>query len=474
MSKDLPPLWKHQKEGIEKASGLLGFAWFFEVGTGKSRTFLEILKKHINKDKRLPPTLIFAPVIALENWKQEILKFTNVHEKRIIILSGPCPKRRHDVNAARIKFSNRFIAITNYEGIVSSKDYFHSLLDWGPKIVVCDESHKIKTHNSKRTKLATQICDKAMYKYLLSGTPITNSPMDIFAQYRALDGGKTFGRNFFIFRQNYFYDKNYAMPKDRHFPEWVIREGSLESMNRLIYRKAMSAMKSECLDLPPLIVKTVFVELSFQQRKLYDEMKTHFITYLSDDAVVAELAITKALRLQQIITGFIKTDKGEIKSFKTPRVEALRELLEEIVPSHKVIVWCVFKENYKQAAEVCEKLKIKYVEVHGGIPNQKKYEGVEAFNTNPEVRVLIGHPGSAGIAINLVAASYSIYFSRNFSLEQDIQSEGRNYRGGSEIHNKITRINLVTKDSIDELIDKALKDKMEVSEKLLTMMKEEL
>jgi len=469
----LPPLWEHQKEGIRRAVAVDNFAWFFDPGCGKTRTFLEVLKDLTQRYGYLPSTMIFAPVIALENWKQEILKFTPIRETMIIVLSGPCKKRIHMVNEARIKFGGNFIAITNYEGVVANKDFFHALLDWTPQVIVLDESQKIKTYNSKRTKLVSQICDKAKHKYLLTGTPVTNSPMDIFSQYRALDGGKTFGRSFFIFRANYFYDKNHRIAK-LDFPDFVIREGALEDMNRLIYVKAMRAKKSECLDLPPLIKKTIFVELSPDQKRMYKEMKQHFITYLDEEEMVAELAVTKAMRLAQIVTGHIKTDKGKIKSFPTPRGNALKELLEEITPSHKVIVWACFIENYTQIAEICIKLGIKYVEVHGNISNKQKYIAVDEFEKDESVRVLIGHPGSAGIAINLVAASYSIYFSRNFSLEQDIQSEARNHRGGSERHDKITRINIVAKETIDELIDKALENKMQVSEDLLTMLRREL
>jgi len=347
-------------------------------------------------------------------------------------------------------------------------------MKWKPRVLIVDESHKVKTHNSKRTKNTVKLADEAEFKYLLTGTPVLNSPMDLYSQYLVLDGGETFGRNYYLFRQTFFYDMNFGMPKDKYFPNWVIRENAVEEINRLIYKKAMRAIKSECLDLPPFICKKVVVELSPEQKRMYNEMKENFITFLDKEAVTAELALTKALRLMQITTGFAKTDKGEIIRMNTPRKAALQEVLEEITPGHKVIVWCVFKENYEQCIEVCNKLKVRYVEAHGSIAQKKKFDAVNKFETDSTVRVFIGHPGALGIGINLISASYAVYYSRNFSLEQDIQSEARNYRGGSHIHKNITRIDIVAKDTIDELVATALDNKMKISEEVLKDWKEKL
>ena len=134
---------------------------------------------------------------------------------------------------------------------------------------------------------------------------------------------------------------------------------------------------------------------------------------------------------------------------------------------HKIIIWAVFKDNYSAIRKVLEKDGINYVEIHGGITGKKKFEAVDAFNTDDSVRVIIGHPGSGGIGINLVAASHAIFYSRGFSLEHDLQAEARNYRGGSEQHDQITRIDLIAKDTIDERILEALEEKKKTAETVL-------
>ena len=185
-------------------------------------------------------------------------------------------------------------------------------------------------------------------------------------------------------------------------------------------------------------------------------------------AVVAQLAITKALRLMQIASGFAKTEEGiEIEISDNPKIEALSEILDEITDEHKVIVWASFHENYRQLRELCTKRKLEFVELHGGITTKQKEANMEAFENNRKVRVCIANPAAAGIGVNLVQASYSVFFSRNFSLEHDLQAESRNYRGGSEIHEKVTRIDLVAEDTIDEQALDAIANKQNIADIIL-------
>ncbi len=467
------PLWQHQLDAIALANNLPEFALFFDMGTGKTRTTIEILRHKYNLSDQILKTLILCPLIVTQNWPAEFLKFSKIPEHEVCVLNGTQTKRLELLEKSRAH-----IFIMNYEGLLM-EPLFSKLISWGVEILVCDESQKLKNITAKRTKKAILLAEKTSHRYLLSGTPILNSPMDIFSQYRILDNGKTFGKNFYIFRGQYFYDKNSGMPAQKHFPDWKIKSGAVDSMNKLIYTKAMRVKKEDCLDLPPLVKQTILTELAPTQQRLYAQMKKDFITFVQNmgkmEASVATLAITKALRLLQIVSGFIKTEDGnEITLADTPKLAALKELLEELAPNHKVLVWAVFKENYVQIKRICEEAGIGYVEVHGGISEKQKFEAVENFNQDEKLRVFIGHPGSGGIGINLVAASYSIFYSRNFSLEQDVQAEARNYRGGSEIHTKVTRIDLVVKDTIDELVQISLANKVEIGELMLRSLASQL
>lgn len=467
------PLWEHQKQGIKRGIEQTDFAFFFQVGTGKSRTAIEVLRSHYNTHRRIMMTFIFCPVIIVDNWKREILKFSKTPESYIHCLSGSIKDRIKILNEKKAG-----IYITNYDALTSN-DFARAVLSLHPEILILDEAHRCKNIQAKRTKQLIQISKdmqlrkqngKPIYRYLLTGTPILNSQIDIFSQFLILDGGETFGSNFYAFRASYFYDKNAAMPKSRYFPNWVPIPTKQDELSLKIGNKSMNAQKKDCLDLPPLIKQNIYVEMGKEQKRVYDEMKKDFITYLNDSACVANLAITKALRLQQVLSGYIPLEDGTVYEFKeNPRLDALKELLSDIAPHHKIIVWSVFRHSYAQIAKVCEELKLKYVEVTGDTPTKEKIKNVDAFNNDHDVRVYISNPQASGLGITLTASSYSIYYSRNFSLENDIQSEARNYRAGSERHDKVTRINIICPNSLDSLISESLEEKQNLADKILRL-----
>jgi SNF2 family DNA or RNA helicase len=490
---DNRPLWNHQKLGVQRAREIPNLALFFEMGCGKSRTTIEILRERYAKEKRLMRTLILGPVIVLKNWQNEFGMYSKIQPHDVVVLSGPGKRRcktflEYAQDPKTMTLTRGRIFITNYEAM--EMDELTKLIkDWQPEILVCDESHRLKNPQSVRAKRVVELLgehielvgDKKVLKrkvkhvYELTGTPILNSAMDIFMQYRILDSGRTFGVNFFEFRGRFFEDLNAGMPSQKHFPKWLPRPETYEALNSRIYDKAMRVLKKDCLDLPPLVKQKVFVELGADQKRMYEEMKNEYITWVKSHentseprAVVAQMALTKALRLQQIASGYAKTEDGaEVKIKNNPRLDTLGELLDELTPSHKVIIWATFHENYRQIAQLCKEKKIEYVELHGGISLTEKNRAVDRFRQDETCRVIIANQGAAGIGINLVEASYSIFYSRNFSLEHDLQAESRNYRGGSEVHKKVTRIDLVASETIDELILEALAAKQNIAEQVL-------
>jgi SNF2 family DNA or RNA helicase len=342
------------------------------------------------------------------------------------------------------------------------------LLEWKPEIVIGDEFHRTKEPTAKRSRAMQALGRTALHRYGLTGTAILKSPMDIFGEWLFLDNGETFGTNFFAFRATYFQDKNAGMPKHIHFPNWQPRLDCIDKLKEVIASKAHTAKKEDVLDLPPLIKNRVWVQLTKEQLKHYRALKEEFVTWLNEqDAVVASTALVKSLRLLQLTSGFLKTDGDEEIDFKSnPKAKALKELLENL-GDEKVIVWCCFKRNYTMVKRVCTELGLQFVECHGEISNNKKFENVDLFNNDPRFRVFVGHPGSLGIGINLVAAKYMIYYSRGYSLEHDIQSEARNYRAGSEIHDSVIRYDIVVQNTIDEACLQALDAKQEMGLRLL-------
>jgi SNF2 family DNA or RNA helicase len=360
---------------------------------------------------------------------------------------------------------------------MQTKALHDDLMDWKPDIIIADESQRLKNPKAKRTKLAVMLADQAMYKYILSGTPILNNAMDIFSQFAFLDGGETFGRNFFVFRAKYFEDKNAGMPTQKYFPNWQPKFSTEKLINDMVYKKAFRVTKDECLDLPPLLRQNIEVELGQEQKKAYDELANDLITFINDKACTAPLAIVKSLRLQQVISGFYKAenDEGIGRQFaENPRLEALKELLELYADDHKIIIWACFRDNYVPIQLICTDLGLQHRVLVGGMTDKNREEAIQLFQNDPKIRVLIANQQAAGLGVNLTASDISIYYSRNFSLEADLQSEARNHRGGSERHKTITRIDLVASETIDEKILGSLKNKKNIAENILSFLKTNL
>jgi len=517
--------WKHQERAFELAPGKPGFALFWEMGLGKTYGAIQLLRRRMNEEKQILRSIIFTPPLVVPQWKEEWLKFTKIPASKITLLQGSQKER---VSAFLKGSAEGRIFVTNYEALLM-KDLFHAMKLWLPQELIFDECHRLKNPTAQRSKLAYELANPWDQKakrplprprvLILSGSPILNSPLDIFMQVKVMLGGwptlhpkykehlaarSYFTRmanvseadlarikwagdifsgqlvdNFFVFRAMYFRDRNAGLPKDRYFPDWrpatVERDGfdAIGELQEILSHISVRATKKESLDLPDEVPVIHRVGLTKEQARVYGQMKKDLVAYVTEtQACSASLAIVKALRLMQIASGFVSTegvgdeaDRADIRFPDTPKDEALIELLEEIAPHSKVLVWAVWQENYGQLRKIFEKLGLGYVEAHGQISDAKKREAVEQFKTDPSKRIFLGHPGSGGIGINLVNAPYSIFYSRTHSLEHYLQARARNHRGGQT--EKVTHYDLVCHQTIDELVLEKLAQKASMSDTLL-------
>ncbi len=300
--------------------------------------------------------------------------------------------------------------------------------------------------------------------------------MDIFMQFKILDQGKTFGLNYFAFRAKYFVDKNASWAgKQKHFPLWIPREDTrLDLMNK-IRQKAHVVETKDCMELPPYVEVTEYLEMGKNQKKAYEQMRDYFMTFIEenmDKPALATIAPVKALRLLQIAAGHVTQEDGTLATFENPKLDRLMEHLEELTPEHKVIVWTVFKHDIACITTELKARGIKFVSLSGLDNIQEKQASVDAFQKDPTVRVFVGNDRSGSTGINLTQASYSIRYSNSFNLGNYLQSIARNYRGGSQIHERIVNINLSMKDSIDEAVTKSLLAKEDIGKNLVNYIKE--
>lgn len=459
-----------QLVAIENSDKWKDMAIFADMGTGKSGAMVNILRRRFMEAQRVRRTLILSPLVTLYNWKNEFDIHSNIPQDRIHVIHGDSKAKLKKFEKA-VSHNNQCILITNYEAL-TSKTVLPVLQAWAPEILVLDESHMCKNHKTTRSKNALLLALKADHRYIMTGTPMTNKAHDLYMQFKILDNGETLGNSFYAFQQYYMYDENARWAhKDNHFPKWVLRPDKEEELNKKIYSKGIRVLKSECLDLPPLINEVYPVPLSRSQEKYYKQMERDLVAFLEEGkegTAVAQTAMTKALRLMQIVTGHVKTDAGEIIEIEdNPRLHALEELISALHEQHKVIVWCSFRQDYKIIGRMLSRLKVKHVFITGDMSLDQKRESMDSFNNDTETRVVVANRRAGGIGVNLVAADYSIVYSRNFSLEEELQSNDRNYRGGSQIHEKIVRINLCATGTIDEAATRALMEKKMTSDRVL-------
>jgi len=466
-----PYAW--QLEAITKSQTIKNLALFAEMGTGKSCALVNILRTEYYKHNALVNTLIVTPLVTLQNWKREILLHSAVKEEDIIVLGGTGQKKLDTLVKAE---STPKIIVMNYESLLV-RGVLDQLMHMKFNILVCDESHMFKSHATQRFKALLKLSEDIHYRkgrvFIMTGSPILNSPMDVWAQYRVLDNGETFGRNFYSFRAKYFYDENVKWSnKQNYFPRFVPDKNLFPELQYKIYNKALRVLKSECLDLPPLVKVKVPVNLSGTQKKAYNDMSKTFVAELKENVfATASIALVKALRLMQICCGHIGDEDGKVHTLSNPKLPIVKEYLEELTPNHKVILWCCFKHDYHVLSELCKEMGIKFCCLTGEQSVDEKNESIDNFNNDKDYRVIIANRKAGGIGVNLTSADYSIVYSRNFSLADELQSEARNYRGGSEVHEKITKIDLYVEDTIEEVALNALLNKEDVAQNILEKIK---
>lgn len=479
-------LWAHQKEAIARAKNLPYYALHFEAGTGKTRTAIEIMKDRYNTVRRIQRTLILCPPIVIQNWREEWLKYTKIERKQVVCLTGTGVQRLKTFMANK---DNGVVFVTNYESLLM-KPLYEALKEWQPEITVHDESHRTKNPGGKMAKALDELVNKFCKPTLrlnLTGTAILNTPMDLFMQFKVMMGGfptlesLVTGKhitNYWQFVKLYFEDKNARWKgSENYFPNWQPKPSTSDLFGRLLASVSMSVNKADCLDLPDEVDVTIPVPLTKEQRNDYDKFEKDMVLNIDGNNYTADIAMVKALRLMQITSGFISglsaPDASEAQPIKyeykdTNREKALHDLLEDICKEKgkKVLVWAVWKHNYEVIKKVCDKLGIRWVECNGTVTAAAKERARTDFINDPEIQVWIGHPYSGGIGVNLIIAPYTVWYSRNFSLEQYEQAKARNYRGGQT--EKVTHYHLVAQDTIEPEIVEALQNKKNISDLIMS------
>lgn len=454
----------HQIKAVEKARGQKNLALFYEAGTGKTGTIARILAEDFNAHKRIRKTLIFAPLTVCKQWAPEIGKFTKIPQERIFALTDAGAKRAKRLGEI-IESKKPAIIVTNYES-VQIKAFYELLLKYSPEIIVLDESHRLKDSQAKRSKAIYPLCQAADRRFLLTGTPVPNSLLDLFGQYKALDPS-VLGSGFWSFRSRYFFDRNAG--RQFSFPDWTPHPWAAKEIGEKLKETSLQVTRKECLDLPPLTLIPVPCEMSVSQKKAYEEMKKDFVTEVKGMIMSSEFEMVKTLRMQQILAGFVQPDEkpDPVWMPDVPRLDSLLEQVEAI-GNQKQIIWTVFRPTYKRISEELTKRGISHTFLTGEQTNDAQKQANKRLFTEGDAQILIANPAAAGEGIDgLQLAQYAHFYMRGWSLLHYLQALARNYRGGSEKHDKVVHYHYYIKGTLDEVLAHALIYKENIQERVL-------
>ena len=442
-------LFPHQVEIINKAMYKRQYALLCDMGTGKTRCAIELIKRTRDNWQLPIKALVIAPNTILENWLAEIKKWSSLNA---VILQGTKAKRLKLLKEPADVYIINYEALRLLEPDLIAKQF---------NMIIADESQKLKGYKTLQSKAAFRIGQKAWYRIIMSGTPITNNPLDIFGQYRFLNPF-IFGFSYYKFRSRYCIMGGYL---NFEVKKWI----NLDELHDKVYSCAIRYKKEDCLSLPEKLYEVQQVDLTEDQKRVYKQLKTEFISELAGKVVSAPYVLTRLLRLSQVTAGFVKdTEAIEINFATNPKLVLLKEIIENLPKEEKVVVFCRFIKEIHNVIWLCQENKWTWSGIWGETKDRQNQ--VNQFNDG-NVKVFIGQVETAGLGINLHTARYCIFLSNSYSHGSRLQCEDRLHRIGQK--NAVTYIDIVARNTIDLTVLSCLKDKKDLATQVIEEIKNE-
>jgi len=463
--------FKHQAEAIKESWAKEYYALFMEMGTGKSKVAIDNMGM-LFKRGFIDAAMVIAPKGVFDNWvKGEIPTHLPESIERDVLRWDPKGTKGYTKRLDEFvieKFNGLKIFVVNVEALSTprgAKTAGRFLVQNPNNMVVVDESTTIKNRKAARTKNLQVLQRYAKYRRILTGSPITKSPMDLFSQCSFLSPEALGFNSYYAFQNRYAVVRQQKMGQ-RSFQE-IVGYRRLEELNERLVQFSKRVLKSECLDLPEKLYTRRYVALTDEQAKLYSQMKDMALAMLDNGELATTTSVlTQIMRLQQICCGHFTPDVGETRSLDSNRLDELLSISEEL--QGKCIIWASYTHDIQRihsALRDCfgpEAVALYY----GETPQEDRQAIVERFqNPDNPLRFFVGQPKTGGYGITLTEATTVIYYSNSYDLEIRLQSEDRAHRIG-QFH-PVTYIDLVAPDTIDEKVLDALRNKNNLAEKVL-------
>jgi SNF2 family DNA or RNA helicase len=433
---------EHQQKAIDKLSKTKVGALYMDMGTGKTRTALGLAVPRLLEGK-VDCILWLCPVSVKQTIADEIQKHLPDATFEIISTSG-------------IKDMNANIYIAGIESLSQSLSLDFILLDLVSKkrcFIVVDESSLVKNHMAKRTRSIWRLGERARYKLILNGTPISNNEQDLYSQWYFLDPRVLGYTSFYSFAANH-------LEYDSRIPGRVVRAHNIEYLVSKMQPFVYQVRKDECLELPPKSYSKRYCRMTADQYWEYEHGKTHFFDIMEryDDwhRDVSTIVFRLFSLLQRVVSGKTWDWKDLFDNpLKNPRVQLLLETIMDLPTDSKAIIWCKYTHEIEMISEVLTQAGYESARLYGGLTVKERERELERFKTDAEF--LVVNKGCGAFGLNLQFANYAIYYSNDWSWETRSQSEDRIHRTGQTQNVHI--IDLICENTIDERIYTSLMNK---------------
>ena len=416
--------------------------------------------------------LIVAPKGVYQNWFDiEIPNHMPTHiEKKMVLWKASFMKGNEivskEVDALFETGTDLHILVMNVEALSTKNGvtFANKFLSCHETLMAIDESTTIKNPDAIRTRSIVQLGRSAKYRRILTGSPVTKSPLDLYKQCEFLNEGLLDYTSYYAFKSRY------SVLRTANFGgrsvQIVVGYKNLDELSERIEQFSYRVLKEDCLDLPSYSFTKRIIQLSKEQQKIYQSMKQLALAQQNGKLMTTATALVQLMRLHQITCGHFKSDDGTIQKIKNERLDALMDILSEV--ENKAVIWAHYKYDIEIIVETIKKEygPDSYVTYYGDTPSEIRQNNIKLFqDENSKVRFLIGTPQTGGYGITLTAGNVMIYYSNGYDLEKRTQSEARINRAGQK--RKMTYIDIIAEDTVDEKIVDALRKKIDIASKVM-------
>ena len=460
--------YAHQLKALEMSWDRPYFAYFMEMGTGKSKVLIDNISMLYDNGK-INGVLIVAPKGVVKNWYEGEIPthlVDHIDYKCVLWQSLINAKQQKKLDTLFATGEDLHILVMNVESLSTKKGvaFAEKFLNSHRAMVAIDESTTIKNPEAKRTKNIVTLGKFATYRRILTGSPVTKSPLDLYKQCEFLEDELLGFNSYYAFRTRY------AVMRTANFSgrsvQIVVGYRNLDELSEKLKAFSYRVLKDECLDLPKKTFMKREVLLTPDQTKAYLQMQKLAHAQMNGKMMTTATVLTQLMRLQQITCGHFTADDGTIHEMPNNRIGELLDLLHEV--EGKVVIWAQFQRDvnnilaalHNEYGEGC------YVDYYGLTPQEERQENIKKFqDPDSGVRFFVGTTQTGGYGITLTAASTMIYYSNGYDLEKRQQSEARIDRIGQE--RPMTYIDIICEKTVDTRIVKALRKKVNIATQIM-------